>query len=339
MIVFEFHKGLPVEYESFLKEKYDSYIITCRYIEIYYPTYDINYFLVYIDSQLVDVIIFGNSGNTSQCFNSLANIDQNVINELIKKIFDKYNQIKKIIIDASYRSYTINKSFLLCKSDDHILFLPATMDEYYNELGYHTRKNIRSRKKKLSNDFENLNFAIKTGIEVDETLTDKIIQLNCERLKKKGIKPQSDKLERNNIYRYSQQYGCVTCLEINGEIVAGCISTIVNKGIFVHVISFDNNFSKYNVGEVCVFQLIQNSIEKGLTTIHFLWGETELKKRLLAKPQILYSYLIFRAYSFDYILSKTKTIFIRLFVEFKLSKLTLPFRNVIKYFRKRYYKV
>jgi hypothetical protein len=260
-----------------------------------------------------------------------------VIDELIKKIFERYNQIKKIFIDASYKKYITNKSFLLCQSDDHILSLPPTMDEYYTELGYHTRKNIRSRKKKLLNDFQDVNFVCKSGMEIEETLTDKIIKLNCERLKKKGVKPQIDQVERKKTFKYSQQYGSVTCLEIDGTLVAGCISTIINNGIFVHVIAFDTEFSKYNVGEVCVVQMIQTSIERGLTSIHFLWGETELKKRLLAKPHILYSYLIFRAYSVDFILSKTKTMIVSLLVEFKLSKITLPFRKAFKYFRKEYY--
>lgn len=72
MILIECIEGLPFKYEPFLLTKYDSYITTCRYLEIHYSTYDINYMLVYEDNVLIDLLIFGNSGNTSQCFNSLV---------------------------------------------------------------------------------------------------------------------------------------------------------------------------------------------------------------------------------------------------------------------------
>ena len=338
MYIFNFFKGLPLEYESFLIEKYDSYITTCRYIEVYYPTYDINYFLVYEDSNLMDVFVFGNKGKTSQLFNSLVEINENIIAELIKNIFEKFPLIRRVYIDASYASYLLRNSLPLCTSDDYILNLPLTMDDYYLELGYHTRKNIKNRKVRLLKDYSTINSVTKYGKEIEKPIIDKIIQLNSDRLKHKGINPGICNTNIENVYKYSKCYGCVNYLEIDGLIVAGCISTIVNKGIFIHVIGFDNNFAKNNVGEICVFQLIQNSIEKGLTTIHFLWGETELKNRLLAKPHLLFSYLIFRTRSLDYIISKFKTKCRYTYIHFKQSKYSLPFRNGIKFIEKIFLK-
>jgi len=262
MYLFECFKGLPIAYESFLMQRYDSFITTCRYIEIYYPTYDINYFLVYNESNLMDVFVFGNNGNTSQLFNSLVEIKNDIMPELIKNIFERFPFIRKVIIDASYTSYFLNNSFMLSKSDDYILNLPSTMDDYCLELGYHTRKNIKNRKVRLQKEYSTINFVTKYGNEIKKTVIDKIIQLNCDRLKHKGIKPGKYNTDNDNIYKYSTSYGCVSYLEIDGLIVAGCISTIVNKGIFIHVIAFDNNYAKNNVGEICVFQLIQTSIEK-----------------------------------------------------------------------------
>jgi len=339
MYLFEFYQGLPLEHESFLLKRYDSFITTCRYIEIYYPTYDVNHFLVYDDNSLIDILVFGNTGSTSQIFNSLVEIKEDLIVELIKNIFERFPIIQKVFIDASYTGYILKNSVPLCQSDDYVLNLPLTMDDYYSELGYHTRKNIKNRKVRLQKDFQTVNCVTKYGYEIEKTIIIKIIQLNCDRLKHKGIKPDLCDTYNDNIYKYSLSYGCVSYLEIDGMIVAGCISTIANKGIFIHVIGFDNNYAKNNVGEICVFQLVQTSIEKGLTTIHFLWGETELKKRLLAKPHLLFSYLIFRTHSLDYIISKFKTKCLHAFKYFKQSKYSLPFRRIIKFIEKKIYKM
>ena len=339
MYLFEFCQGLPLEHESFLLEKYDSFITTCRYIEIYYPTYDVNYFLVYENSSLIDLFVFGNNGSTSQIFNSLVEIKEDLIVELIRNIFERFPIIQKVFIDASYTGYILKNSVPLCQSDDYVLNLPLTMDDYYSELGYHTRKNIKNRKVRLQKDFPTVNCVTKYGHEIEKPIIEKIIHLNCDRLKHKGIKPDLCDTYIDNIYKYSLSYGCVSYLEIDGMIVAGCISTIANKGIFIHVIGFDNNYAKNNVGEICVFQLVQTSIEKGLTTIHFLWGETELKKRLLAKPHLLFSYLIFRTHSIDYIITKFKTMCLHAFIHIKQSKYSLPFRQLIKFIEKKIYKM
>lgn len=335
MISIECFKGLPLEYESFLVDKYNSFITTCRYIEVYCTSYDINYMLVYNNSTLIEVLIFGNRGNTSTCFNSLVDIEQNIVSEFIKKIFENYSSIQKIKIDASYHNYFLNKSFLFSKSDDYILNLPLTLDDYYLELGYHTRKNLRNRNVRLLRDYPTVNFVTKFGVEIEENIIDKIIQLNWDRMKQKGIIPRINNAYKNNIYKYSQHYGSVTYLEIDKLIVAGCISTKLNKGIFLHVIAYDNNFSKYNVGELCVFHLIQTSIEKGISIVHFLWGESELKKRFLAKPFILFSYYIFRAYSIDYVFSKVNITFSTLLNNFQHSKFSKPIRTSIKLYRKK----
>jgi len=335
MISIECFKGLPVEYESFLIEKYGSYIATCRYIEIYYATYDVNHMLVYNNGNLTELLVFGNKGNTCICFNSLANLDKDIVPEFIKEIFEKYPVIKRIKIDASYQRYILKKSVLFFKSANHILNLPSTMDDYYLKLGSSTRQNVKNRKIRLLRDYPEVNFITKYGDEIDEVIIDKIIQMNIIKMKQMGKISGIDTTYRNNLFKYSQHYGCVAYIEVNGEIVAGSINTVINKGIFGHVTAYDTDFSKYNVGEICAFYLIQTSIEKGLTTFNFLWGESDLKRRLMAKPHLLFSYFVFRAYTFDYIFFKTHVFFSNVIISFKHSKYSKPLRNAIQFYRRK----
>ena len=323
MISTEFHKGLPVEYESFLIERYNSFITTCHYIKLYHPNLEINYMLVHANGILIDLLVFGNSKNTTTCFNSLTNLGQDIIDEFIKNIYIKFPSIQKIKIIASYKSYTLDKSVLYFRSDDHILNLPATIDEFYMELGAKTRKHIKARSARLSKEFSTVNFVVKFKTEIDENVVCKIIQLNRERMQHKGKKSGIDDAYKNNIYKFSQHYGCVAYLELDGTIVAGCISTILNKETFLHVIAHDNNFSKYNVGEVCAFNFIQTSIEKGFSTVHFLWGKSELKRRFLAKPSLLFSYIVFRKYSLAYAICKIKVALLNVLVYLKQNKISV----------------
>src|ERR1035437_1608699 len=287
MITIESFEGLPLEYESFLIDKYDSDLTTCRYIEIYHSTSDIKYVLIRENSNLVDLLIFENIGNTSTCYNSLSEIDEQIISKFTNYIFDKYPTIHKIKLIASYKEYIFKKAILSSKWNDHVLDLPSTMNDYFLELGYHTRKNMKNRKVRLLRDYPNANFVTKFGNQIENDTINKILELSSDRMKHKGIILGKDKEAKNNIFKYSQHYGCVAYIEIGGMIVAGSISTMLNSKIYAHVIAHDENFSKYNLGETCMSYLIQTSIEKGMKSFNLSWGENEYKSRLLAKPHLL----------------------------------------------------
>jgi len=333
MITIECFEGLPLEHESFLIEKYDSFMTTCRYLEIYHSTCDIKYVLIYENSILLDLFIFENVGNTTTCFNSLVEIDQNIVLKFLEYIFDNFPFIQKIKIIASYKEYSFKNTVLFSKWNDHIIDLPASMNDYFLELGYHTRKNMKNRRVRLLRDYPNANFVVKFKTEIDAEIIDKILELSNERMKHKGIVFGKDKIAKMNTYKYSQYYGCVTYVEIEGMIAAGSISTMLNKRIFAHVIAHDESFSKYNLGETCMGYLIQTSIDKGMTSFNLSWGENEYKSRLLAKPHMLFSYNIYRAYSLDYLLSEIKSICSEIIKGFRLSKYSLPIRNAIKSYR------
>ncbi len=84
---------------------------------------------------------------------------------------------------------------------------------------------------------------------------------------------------------------------------------------------------------MCFMYIIETSINKGLKTFHFLWGETEYKRRLLAKPHSLYFYSVYRSYSINYFLDKTKSILENKLRHFEQSEFTRPIRNLIKSIR------
>ena len=335
MISIQYFKGLPLEYESFLVEKYDSFFTTCRYLEIYHQSDDINYVLITENGDLIELLMFEKRGDTITCLNKLGSIEQNIVSAFTKFLFENFPALKKIRIISSYNSYSLNKLVLLDRNNDYIIKLHPTMNDYMSELGSKTRKNINNRKSKLLKDYPGVNFVTKYGVDIKENIVDKIIQLNIDRMKFKGIIPGKVKTDNINIYNFSQHYGVVAYIEIDGVVVAGNISYILNKRIFGHVLAHDENFSNYNVSKLCLLYLIQTAIENEISTFHFLWGDNDYKKKFLGEPHVLYSYAIYRSYSLDYIFTKIKVVFAYALKRFRLSKYSKPLRDAIKSYRRK----
>jgi hypothetical protein len=79
-------------------------------------------------------------------------------------------------------------------------------------------------------------------------------------------------------------------------------------------------------------------MEKGISRFQFLWGESELKKRFLAKPHSFVSYIQFRSCSLNYFFSKVNIFFFNILKDFKGSKFSKHLRSAIKFYRKKRWK-
>ena len=155
------------------------------------------------------------------------------------------------------------------------------------------------------------------------------------RIISKGQVPNVNSTHIDNFHQYSQHYGCVAYIEVNGSIIAGSIAYMSNKSMYSYFLAHDNDYSNYNAGQLCMLYLIQVAIEKGFTEFHLLWGESEYKTRFLAKPRTMYSYIIFKSFSYNFIFNKTKEYFSHLLYDFKRSKYALPLKSALRYFKKK----
>ena len=335
MIGLEFFRGLPLEYEPFLINKYSSVLTTCKYIEINHPGENFHYILVKKENKLVELLIFSINGNAAKCYNKLVLIDQSIIVAFVQMVFEEFRSVKNVEIAASYNSYSLNKSFLVSHANDFVLSLPFTLNDYFQELGTQTRRHLKNYKSRLTRDYPQALFVIKSKNEIDRESVDRIIQLNIDRMVHKGIIPGKTDTDKEKYYNYALHHGYVTYIEIENTIVAGCIAVILNKTIFLMVVAHDDQFSKYNVGQLAILNLIEQSIEMNLSEMHFLWGENDYKLRLLAKPKPIFSYQIYRSYSFDFVLSYAKALVSRVKIQVRQSKYAKPIRDAVKSYRKK----
>ncbi|HLP04294.1 MAG TPA: GNAT family N-acetyltransferase [Paludibacter sp.] len=337
MFTIEYSKGLPVGYESFLIQKYDSYMTTCRYIEVYCSSYNPHYMLVKEQGELTDLLLFGDKGNEAICFNSNTAIDKKVMEECINELFKACPTVQRIGIVNSYAGYKFPRSYMVSQANDYIIELPRTLDEYTSQLGSSTRKNIRNAGSKFSRDYPRAKHVVLFGNEIGKDIIRRIIELNIERMKHKGIVPGKSEMDIELTFRLSQHYGCAAYIEIDGAIAAGNISYIMGKRIFSQVIAHDDNYSRYNLGTICQMDIIQLAIEKKLAALHLMWGDNEYKKRLRGKPQALHSYCVHRHYN-NYLVGRINALAYMVVIGIRHSKYSKPLKEAIKNYRKNKWK-
>jgi CelD/BcsL family acetyltransferase involved in cellulose biosynthesis len=131
--------------------------------------------------------------------------------------------------------------------------------------------------------------------KIPESIIYRIIEMNHLRMNDKNIVSGIDSSYAKKIVKFVRDFGFISVLEINGEIVAGLITYLIKNNYFVEEISSDPKFDQYNVGHTCLFLTIQDCIERNGNEFHLLWGNNPYKQRFLAERFQLYSVTLFRS--------------------------------------------
>lgn len=196
------------------------------------------------------------------------------------------------------------KQLVIENSDDNVLILPESIDIYQQELGKKTRQHLRYYKKQLefyiseNNQIleqKSINFA---DLKNPEKIFTDIYRLNAERCLSKGFNSGA----RKQWYSVFIKYGRVSLLLLNNEVIAGTIYTVIEDKLFLHIISHDNFYNKYNIGNIVLLNTIEDAITNKIKEFHFLWGNCDYKKRFGAISIPIYTVCIYRKiylYYFD----------------------------------------
>jgi hypothetical protein len=181
------------------------------------------------------------------------------------------------------------------RSEDMILELPGSIAEYDQQLGKNMRRNMKRYLQSLKKDFPSFEYTILHQDAIPEAAIRAIIDLSCERMRRKNIEPRFTEEEVKWIVDYAQRCGMVGLITIDNRICAGAISFRIGDNFFMHVIAHDPRFNNYSMGIVCYYLTICKGIENGVKTFHLLEGRYGYKQRLLAKRRDIAELDIYRS--------------------------------------------
>jgi hypothetical protein len=290
-------KIIPGTINPLLKELYKSSYCVEEYFETYIGSPDIFKTVhLFLKGHLKHIFVFTMEAHTAVLQNVMTAIGPEDADLFSKIVFASYPQLNIVQITSTYCPPSpLASNCRIVKSDtDFIIPLPESMEDYMSMLGKQTRKHIKYYVNRASRDFPDFVFRKQNKVEISRDEIRKVIQMHRVTLvRKQGRNILTEEYERK-IGLFSAHYGMLCTVEMDGRTVAGTLSYLVDTSVFLHVLSFDYNYAKYNAGQVALFLTIEDLINKGYKKFHFLWGDLEYKKRFGGKPHDFYTYLLFK---------------------------------------------
>jgi len=156
------------------------------------------------------------------------------------------------------------------------------------------RRHSKNYISKIEKTFGSYDFHVYEKTNASEQKIKRIIEMNHLRMASKNIISGLDDNYTKKIIKFVRDFGFISVLEINDQIVAGLISYSIQDNYFVEELSCEPLFDKFNVGHTCLFLTIQECIERKGNEFHLLWGNNPYKHRFMAERVQLFSVTVFR---------------------------------------------
>lgn len=294
-----YETGIPSTIEMQMESLYQNIFSTFARIRAYENNNGICAFTFSENQRILSILAYRLTKNKIAVLNEQIPLNAREINEFAKCMFSRFNDVATIYFKAiktdvqklKYPYHAINFT------NDIVLSLPDSEEEYLARLGKSTRENIRRYLKILKRDFPNFSCDASERDAGSREYFEKIVDFNRTRMALKDKVSGISNLEAERLWKLVTTHGFIVSITIDGQVRAGTICYRVGSNYFMRVVAHDSAFNEYGLGFLASYMTICECIERGGKEFHFLWGNEEYKFRLLGKARDFDSITIYRSKS------------------------------------------
>ncbi len=180
-------------------------------------------------------------------------------------------------------------------SDDFVLALPPTVQQWKAGLSAQTREKLRYHLRRTQRKQPGFRFRTLENSEIEDVHLRTVIDFNRARMEKKGRRFGLGPQEERGLVALMRERGRLHLIEIDGQVRAGLLCTLAGEDIYMHVIAHDPAFDDLRLGLLCCMLAVEDAIARKLHRFHFLWGHYDYKTRLGGRQVTLRRVLLLRS--------------------------------------------
>lgn len=293
-----YENSIPSFVPGKLEQLYGSMYASFAHFSVYGGLGHASTYVSGRETDIQDIFLYRRDNRCVRVINEQMQLSDASLNSFARTMFERYPETDRVCfhaVDATKSKLAFPSQRYIC-TNDITMPLPATVDEYYASLGKSTRKTLNQNGNRLQRRYDSFRFAVLESHEVSESQLRDIIALNHARMAGKSRISAIDEDEAAHIIAFTRQCGLVGIISIDGEIRAGAICYRIGDHYHLRVIGHDPDYNAYGLGMLCCYRTICESITRGGTMFHFMWGQEEYKYRLLGVQREMSHIVIYRSH-------------------------------------------
>lgn len=289
--------GMPDFVPREMDRLYAHLYCSPRYFEAAQAMQDASFYVARAGGRYLAILPYRRSGGAVTVVSEYMTVDDEEIERFAGYMFGRDPSLRRIsfprvhaqpgVLSFPYRA-------LPC-SEDMVVQLPATVQDYEAALGKNMRRNIKRYTSALSKAFPDYRYELHLDGGIGEQDLRDIIALSCLRMKSKNIVPRFDETEIRWIVEFAKTAGIVGVARIGGKVAAGAIGFRIGDNYFMHVIAHHPQYNEFSLGILCYYHTICEGIARGAKRFHLLQGRYGYKYRLLAERRDIVHLDVYRS--------------------------------------------
>lgn len=292
-----YENNVPMFVEAALEQLYENLYSSLIQLRVLGRADDLSAYVATDNGKAIAILLFRLERGRARVINNVIEIREAEVARFVGCMFDRFKAINVILFqavqtDVRQLAYPYQR---FNSSEDIVLTLPRSADDYVASLGKNTRKNVKYYLNRAKRSFPTFEYKLYERGNVCEAQVLDILRLKCGRLAGKNITSGIDEKETERTLQLVRARGLVGIITIDGKVCAGSIGYRVGTNSFGGVLAHDLAYDGYWIGMLCCYLTIVECIAIGCREYHFLWGQDEYKYRMLGVQRDLDDLTVYRS--------------------------------------------
>ena len=255
----------------------------------------------YRHGEVVGVLLFRLRVDQVFLLTEMFCLEQAVADAFSRAVFARFREIKTIHFNAISLSGPLTGWPLqhYAFSENYVIRLPQTVDQYRASIGKSTRKTLRGYGNRLHRDFPDFSWDVRAVGEMRaHELRSVIRQLHRfkrDSLAARGKLAEISRRETARLLILARHAGLIGIARIGDRVCGGSLACRIGGNYVMLLSAADPALASYRLGILCCFWSICDCIRAGGRECHLLWGRYQYKTHLLGEPRSLLRLTIYRS--------------------------------------------
>ncbi len=300
-IVGQIHEHqVPAHAIDALDRLYGSLYASYRFLSLGDASATTHAWTGYRRSEIVGVLLFRVEGERIRVLTEMFALDKAVAATFCRDVFDRYEDVREIDFNAISLPSGVPR--LTCQyfpfSENYVLSLPASVDQYLKALGKSTRKTLRGYGNRLLREHPDFEWrCYPPGAlprHAQRALVRQLQEFKRASMAERGKQAQTDARETAQLLLMAADCGWYSMGTLDGRLCAGSLALRVGDDYVMMLCAADPALSEYRLGLLACYWSLCDCIRQGARQCHLLWGRYRYKEQLLAVPVCLHRLRVYR---------------------------------------------
>ncbi len=290
-------ESIPLFAAAALDELYGSLYSTLTHLGLHDGLQATSTYAAWNKNKLSALFLFRQAAGEVTVMNQGMQLDPCELERFGTTIFARYPKVGRIHFHAVRLSSSPAKQMALrfACTEDMVISLPTTEQDYLARLGKSTRKSLRQHLTRAQAVLPAFRYIVKNGHAVPRQVIEHIIGFNHQRMANKKRASALKGETSRKLTALIRDRGEVGMIYAGVRLCAGTLACRVGEDIFSLVNAHDPAYDDLSLGSVCRFLMIKNSIHTGARRFHLLGGQIGNKQEVLGERLPLDHLVLYRS--------------------------------------------